>query len=329
MLNKLMGVLRSTARQAPAEPIPAPPALRMIVGGDTAPHLCMKPVDYDCHNRDVQPFLWREKRVTQLKADGIGAKYIGGRIVTMEGVPLNCALHCVPGLARLEEAIGHEMFIDGEYVAEHGFNATLAEQARGEGTGTFYIYDGFALGSWVAGGSDQRIESRLAFLRDRLKYADSNFVSMLDWWMLDGPETQAKLAELWALGYEGVVSKAVGSPYVRDRSPYWWRMKRVITQDLAIMDIVAKDGKLRAIMCKGPEGTTVKIGKGWSEEDGRRLIDMFDHSLAPWKAARIIEAAGLADMPLAEVSYQLTAGTTRSVRGAVFHRLRTDKGVRA
>lgn len=306
-LNSLLGLLQPHTARPDTAPPPQRP--RMVLGGRSSPELCMRPMDYGFERPG---FPWRHKRVTQLKADGICALYIDGRIVTIEGGQLDCALHCQPGLHRLEAAFGHDMMFHGEYVEEDGFNATIAAMQRREGQGVFWIHDALPLGSWVAGGSQQPIEERLELIRERLDSAESNFIGMLNWWMMDGLETQAKAAELWATGYEGLVSKEPGSPYVRDRSDMWLRIKRVITEDLPIIDVMADPtGALKAIVVRASSGP-IKIGAGWDDLLGRGIVTAFDNAT---------DALPM----LAEVSYQLTTGAKRSVRGARFHRIRLDK----
>lgn len=301
--------------------IPAPrQEPRMIVGGAAAPELCMKPMDARLPNGDELALMANSghplvKRWVQIKADGIGAKYIDGRIVTSEGVPMDCALHCQPGLARLEAAIGEPMFFDGEYVEEDGFNATVSAFQRREGHGTFWIYDAVPLRDWRLNSCPMKIEERLETLRSFMPAVDSVFVGMLDAQLLDPFEVQGLCQELWALGYEGVVSKARGSGYVRRRSEDWLRIKRILTEDLPIMDVIVEGGLLRKIMVRGPLGP-ITITSGWKQGYGAELVAAY----AKWDHG---------DPPIiAEVSYQLTTGEKRSIRGATFHRARFDKGAK-
>lgn len=306
--NAVLRMFRSTsAHRVEAVPPPQPP--RMIVGGDAANELCMLPLDCNLFGDHRG---WGHKRVTQIKIDGVGAKYIDGRIVTKEGVPLDCALHCQPGLRRLQEAFGEEMFFDGEYVEDDGFNATVAAMQRRRGAGVFWIYDAVPLYLWRGGACSRPIEMRLGMLEERINRAESEFVGMLGFDLLDSEQTKARCAELWALGYEGVVSKEAGSPYIRDRSDKWLRIKQVITEDLPVMDVICAGGILRKIMVRGPTGP-ITVATGWKGGHGAEIVRAF----AQWKEG---------DAPLlAEVSYQLSTGVKRSTRGARFHRLRLDR----
>jgi hypothetical protein len=318
MLDRILratGLLRSTAT---AETDPRPPALppRMIVGGKNAAELCMLPVDAEIVPRESGDAVYRrDKRIVQLKADGIRALYIEGRIVTREGTALECALHCQPGLRRLEDSYGHEMMFDGEYVADGGFNATIGEMQRREGKGTFWAFDALPLGAWIVGGTEEPIEDRLTILRRRIVEEDASaspFAGFMDWWMLDGEETYAKARELWAAGYEGVVVKQPGSPYRRERAADWQRIKQVFTHDLIVQDIMMKGGVLQKIVVfAGRDIGNITISTGWDVRQAREIQSAFKMGYAI----------------VAEVAYQLTTGEKRSVRGARFIRLRGDKAL--
>lgn len=284
-----------------------PPAI--IPTGADFPELCQLAVD-----PAVDPFNVLGKRFVQLKVDGIRALYIDGRIVTREGVPFDAALHCQPALRRLEQAFGEPMVFDGEYVEEEGFNATLSAFRKGEGTGVLWLFDAVPLSAWKQGVCDRPLYVRLGMLQQHIMAADSPFVGMLDHWELGGPEIEAKARELWAEGYEGVVSKDPTGRYVRGRSRDWVRIKQTLTVDGPIVDALAKDGKLKALIVRTSDGP-VRVGTGWTVDAGRDIHDAWlkvepDSPGALW----------------AEISYQRSTGTTRSIRGARFHRLRYDKG---
>jgi ATP-dependent DNA ligase len=323
LLNRLFGMLMPEATSHRDTPAAATPP-RLIAGAHTAPQLCMLPVDHDsvAGVAALERALPPGKRLVQLKADGIRALYVDGRVVSREGAPLDCALHCQPGLARIEQAVGRPMMIDGEYVAQNGFDATLTEMKRGQGEGVFWAFDMMPLADWQAGSCGLPIEHRLQCLRERVVACDSQFVGMLDWWMMTPHQTAAKAREIWAAGGEGVVSKQPGSPYLRQRSDFWVRFKEVHTLDSRIVDVIARpDGTLRRLIVKperGGESSTqpIVIGTGWSAADGRRIVDAFN-------------AGQISGETWAEISFQLTTGARRTVRGARFHRLRDPKGVQA
>jgi len=326
LLNSLFGLLRpdSTAkRDAPAER--TPPA--QIPYAHMAPELCMLPKDgpsiaewADAH-RHISPLqIDAQRNVVQFKADGIRALYIDGRIVSREGAPLDCALHCTPGLARLEAAIGlGPLFIEGEYVAEDGFEATLAEHKKGEGQGVFWIFDMMPLIDWQSGRSNIVVQERLEFLVTMVnEHCDSNFVGALNYWVLTREETLAKAREIWAEGGEGVVVKRWNSSYERKRSDAWLRLKQVHTVDAMIVDMHGRpDGTLKRMVLRADE-ETLMVGTGWKKDEGKRLLSQFAGG-----------ALGSASNSWAEISFQRTTGAKRSIRGARFVRLRDAKGTKA
>jgi hypothetical protein len=312
IVTRLAGlILPSTARLVDTPPPAAPP--RVIVGGAAAPELCMIPSERRVMvcGKSMPDFtgFGSGRRVAQLKADGINAMYLDGRVIGgREGGPLDCALQCQPGLQRLEEAFGHPMVFFGEYVANDGFNATLAEHKAGRGEGAFWLYDAVPHGAWVTGHDyEVPIERRLTDLRDRFHGADAGlFVGMLDWWLLDAQETAAKARELWAAGFEGLVSKEAGSGYSRRRDPCWWKVKERFEAPCAVVDTIHKGGKLHTVIVRGPEPSNSKplrLAGGWSEREAETI----DIGMADGSQGRIVA-----------VEFELTTGATRSIRGARF-----------
>jgi len=260
----------------------------------------MIPIDMD--PGDVMPGYG------QLKADGMRALYIDGRIVSREGVPLNCALHCLPDLRRLEKAFGREMVFDGEYVEEDGYDATMRALRRGWGEGVFWIFDAVPLDEWIADKCRQPFEERMAGIAHHIDLIQSPFVGFLTpFWLPTSEAVEAKARELWAMGYEGIVVKKPGSRYCRDKSAHWRRWKQTLTFDATIMDVLVDDGKLRGIMVRGPDGptSTLKITTGFSEADKREIL-----------------ADG--EQRIVELAYNTKAGSTKP-RHARFVRFRRDK----
>jgi hypothetical protein len=319
VVDKMLGLLRAAPaapgsiahwveRNVPLLPLtPQPP--RLIRGAREGLELGMLPHDIAEHQLDS--IHTGRPRVVQLKVDAIRAHYIDGRIVSREGAPLDCALHCQPGLRRLEQAMGCPIFVDGEYSEEGGFNATIAAQKAGRGQGVFWAFDVVPLASWQTGAWEVPTVERLNWLRDHILQADSPFVGMLDFWLLDAAGTAAKARELWLEGYEGIVTKDPEAGYTRARSPAWRRLKQTLTFDCPIVDAAIKDGVLKRVIARGPaEIGPITLASGWSAEEAERIRVAFQMGY---------------DLPPAEITFQLTTGTKRSVRGARFIRLREDK----
>lgn len=247
------GISDGNPRFAQLERPEALPAGR-IPGGSGASELRMLPVDYD----PSQPML---RAHVQLKVDGIGGLRVpGAGIVTTNGVPMACAAHCLAGLDRIERRMGEPMVFDGEYSEEAGFAATQSAFRKGAGTGVFWIYDAVPFAEWQKDRCRAPIEDRLERLRAAIPHAESVFIGGLNSWLLSGPEIMRKAEELWSLGYEGVVAKRLRSIYMRRRSCEWQRIKRDLSFDGQIADVLAKAGTVRAIMVRGPEGRDITVG---------------------------------------------------------------------
>lgn len=303
IINPMLGlIMPGYGDRAAAARVPEP--IRVMPGAGRFVELCTLARDVEPEQLDQLPNA--ERRLVQLKADGVRAIYAEGRIVSREGVPLDCALHCQPALRRLEEAFGRPMMFDGEYVEEDGFTATISAQRKGEGYGTIWLFDAVPLEDWVAGGGDAPALWRLQELRKRVMAAESPFVGMLDFWEMGPAETRAKFAELVREGYEGLMTKDPASPYVRARSDAWRRLKGRFSLHAPIIDVLKKDEALQAILVRVPDQTKpVRLSRGWTPEEAKRIMSGF-------KAGYDLKAM---------VRYELSVGATRVVRGAVFQHL--------
>ncbi|MBX9816060.1 MAG: hypothetical protein K2X76_15285 [Sphingomonas sp.] len=303
IINPMLGLIMPGYTERAAEKR-EPQPVKVMPGAGRFPELCTLARDVEPEQLDQLPNA--DRRLVQVKIDGIRALYVDGRIVSREGVPLDCALHCQPALRRLEEAFGRPMMFDGEYVEEEGFVATIAAQRRGEGYGAIYLFDAVPLEDWTAGGGDAPALWRLQELDKRVMASESPFVGMLKFWEMDAQATRAKFAELIREGYEGLVTKDPASPYVRARSDAWRRLKGRFSLYAPIIDVLMKDGRLQAILVRIPDqAKPVCLARGWSAEEAARIEQGF--------------AAGKELKAL--VRYELTVGSTRAVRGAVFEKL--------
>jgi len=300
MMGKILG--RPAAPERPAER----QKLEFVRGGPNAPELGPMPVDGVLDDIDGN---W----IGQVKVDGVRAFYIDGRIVTREGVPLDCALHCLPGLVRVEEAFGQAMVIDGEYVEEEGFDATVAALKKGEGAGVFWMFDAVPFSEWERDRCTEGTAMRLAKLRRASEAAESPFVGLLHPFGLNGTSAiRAKVSELWRAKYEGIVLKDPDAPYRRRREPRWIRIKEEVTLDCPIVDILVKDDTFKGLIVRGEEGP-IKVTAGFSNIQKKQFYQL---ALEGGEGA------------IVEVKYNRKAGSSRP-RHAVFVRSRPDKKVHA
>lgn len=303
IINPMLGLIMPGHAARIADRGDRQPAV-ILPGAGRFPELCMLPMDAELDDLvELHAPKGAQRRIVQLKADGIHALCLDGRMASREGGPLDCALHCQPALRRLEEAFSQPMMFDGEYVEEDGFNATIAAQRRGEGAGVFWLFDAMPYAQWCAGGTNESTRSRLTTLRRHVMAAASPFVGMLDFWEMDAYQTRAKALELFREGYEGIVTKDAEAGYVRARSAHWRRIKDRRVADLPVIDVMIKEARLKVIALRGPDGgKPLRLGSGWDDDQARLIMSRF-------KLGHPVQA---------RIRYELTVGKTRSVRGAVF-----------
>lgn len=246
---------------------------------------------------------WREEKI-----DGIRAFYMLTRIISREALPLDCALHCIPALSALEASYGQPMVFDGEYQAPGGYQDTLAEHKRGEGCGTFHVFDAVPYAEWRRNRFTMRLEDRKAMLerhcdaigpRQFLRYVPAE--PGID----DGNILHAA-QNIWAKGGEGLVLKRAGSLYDRARTGAWLKLKQQHVTQIHITDFALNlhGDRVKAIIGEMIEGGVVNIGSNIPEDLRREIA----RDTEAWTGA------------YAEIGYtERTA--SGALRGAYFNRI--------
>jgi ATP-dependent DNA ligase len=231
-----------------------PQPVEIIDGMPAAPEPCL------LANTHWTPALHPRQAIAQPKIDGMRALCLQSRIVTRQALPLNAALHCLPALDRLERKFGQPMVFDGEYQEPEGFGATLAAHKRGEGCGTFWLFDAVPFREWKANRFTQPLHARLAAI-ESLVGDDEPFLCFLPGAETASPENAEAFAEAaWARGMEGLVVKDARSLYCRGRSNAWLKLKRGQTLDGPVVDVVVPDGDVaRGIALVRLDGRTHKV----------------------------------------------------------------------
>ena len=281
-----------------------PQKLELIPGMPAAPEPCLLPGGHwseAAHPRNA---------IAQPKIDGVRALYVNMRIVTRQAQPLDAALHCLPALIRLQERMGEPMVFDGEYQEPGGFQDTLSALKRGEGVGTFWLFDAVPYRDWKANRFRQPLIGRLERIAEHIE--DEPFLAFLPPVEVPTARDAEKLSEAaWARGCEGIVVKSGLSPYTRGRSKDWLKLKRSKSLDGTVIDVVVPEGDAaRAVALVKLDGRIHKVAAMPAELREMARSDTFGKMLL---TGRMVEV---------EYSDRTESG---ALRGAKITRLRPDK----
>ncbi len=182
------------------------------------------------------------------KHDGVRAAYIDGRLLTREGVEIGGVGHILHRLSGIERAYCRPLFLDGEFIAPGGFQATLrhiGQGLRAPEQGTLHLFDVLHADEWQANNCDRPLYERKAMLSRLVgiqsddddgwtwragtygKEPDGPPVAIIpDVWCGTQADVEQMASEIWARGGEGVVVKDAMSLYRRERSNAWRKFKR-------------------------------------------------------------------------------------------------------
>lgn len=167
---------------------------------------------------------------------------------TRNGMPMPGTGHILARLLEIEEAMGGQWMIDGEFVVDGTLAATKAHydsRWRLGDAGTFFAFDAIPFEAWRAGRCDTPLHERKASLASAIA-ATAPDASAWEWrevsrgaghgvdpvelvadtWAFDAADVEAEAQRGWAAGHEGVMVKDPTEPYVRGRSDGWLKFKR-------------------------------------------------------------------------------------------------------
>jgi bifunctional non-homologous end joining protein LigD len=211
--------------------------------------------------------------VFERKLDGIRCLAVkdGGRTRLYSRNELSLNDRYPPLAAALDGEPADRFVIDGEAVAFVGGRDRFG---GGEGSELFY----YVFDVLVADGRDVRrrpLEERRAVLGDLLHWRDP--LRMTEQATGDGA---ALLADACRDGWEGLIAKRLGTPYVSTRSRDWLKLKCTRAQELVIGGFTAPRGSrtdLGALLVGHFEGDRLryagKVGTGFTRATLRELAD--------------------------------------------------------
>jgi hypothetical protein len=232
--------------------MPPPPALGLIPGGfkHGPSELCQLALVAWELTRIPVTLDW----VAEEKHDGIRLLWIGGQMVTREGEPFEAAEFMRPEFERLERRAGKPMFFDCEFFVYGGFLATLAAFKRGADNlnGMAYLFDGFPLDHWHAGGSKLCLADRRRILEtifDEWTPARVHLVTQRPCETVPG-FVQMLAEGVWARGGEGLMLNDTRAPYERGRTASWLKVKRSLELKARVLEVL-KDGAALRIEIEG------------------------------------------------------------------------------
>lgn len=188
--------------------------------------------------------------LVEQKHDGFRCLWFRGhdgkpRLWTRNGMPIEGCAHIAWRLSQMEEAAGRPLFIDGELVVDGTLAATkhwveTGWRAGGE-KGTLYAFDVLDEAEWRAGGTDRPLIERKKALsglfgatvddwewRPGSRGRDEALppvVILPDSWCFTPADVVAEARRVWAAGGEGLMLKDALSPYQRNRSDAWLKVK--------------------------------------------------------------------------------------------------------
>jgi hypothetical protein len=270
-LSKLVEAARLLAASAqsalwrahPAETYAQP--FRLIPGMTAAPEPCML---LEHWTEAAHP----DSAVAQVKVNGLRSLFVDRTMLSREALPLDCALHCLPGLVELERSYGRKMVFDGEYAEPGGFEATLAAHKRGIGEGTVFLFDAVPYEQWAANRFTEQLHERVRRLNTYVQELGNQFIYGLAAVPVASADIVPELAQsAWANGQEGIVIKNARSLYQRGRSRDWLKVKRKMHARGTIQDVVVENRRAKTLIVRigdvGQKGAKiVRVSAGLTDE---------------------------------------------------------------
>ena len=196
--------------------------------------------------------------ISEQKHDGWRALWLRNHegkpgLYTRGGYKIEGVSHIEHEIEAFERHAGQPMFFDAEFVVDRGGDTLLATKQwcetgwkQGGNAGALYLFDGFPLAEWQAGGCDTPMLERKAALEALALSVERDEAHQWDWrprsFGQGEGEQPVRLVdhrpvftaqcviehaqEIWASGGEGCMIKDGSAPYRRNRNPAWSKVKR-------------------------------------------------------------------------------------------------------
>lgn len=189
-------------------------------------------------------------------------------------------------LSKKCKVMGHSMFdgfvLDGEVIGK-SFNELMKQARRKSDVAAedsiLYVFDVLPLADFRRGHWNAQLEKRIATLDEMRPLFDKmDNVDLLPHLMVDLDTAEGR-DQFWRYagdqvdaGFEGIMIKELGAPYVCKRTVEWLKWKPVITVDLTVIGVEEGTGKnigrLGALVCNGIDDgceITVNCGSGFTD----------------------------------------------------------------
>lgn len=209
--------------------------------------------------------------IAEVKYDGnrLIAKVENGEVVYLSrnGRPSDfCEGIFDAELVKLEQVIGEPIVVDGEVLADGGYQAT--QQAKGSENSKdglrFFAFDYMTLAQWKARSCPMKQLERTESLERLIKQVGCKLVVKSDWRVLKTIEQVTdfyiEVIEQGVAGMdEGLILKELDGSYEWDRSSVWLKLKPVYDVDLKIVGYfegtkgTKNEGKLGGFYVEGTD----------------------------------------------------------------------------
>jgi len=176
--------------------------------------------------------------------------------------------------AELESMNVSNMVLDGEIYGKdwnETASVTRSSVAKVASEIKFYVFDAIPMSEWKAQKGTTKLMDRKNVLTALFDNREVKYVINVPWMPAISNERAWENALRFKdiYGYEGAVAKNLESVYGFDRSTNWLKMKFEESEDIEVIGVEAGLGKnanrMGALVCKLPNGSTVKCGGGFTD----------------------------------------------------------------